>query len=478
MNLKINKIDEFVYEIPSDSHRLMKVPARFFADKNQLEILQKDGSLQQLINVATLPGIVNYSLAMPDIHQGYGFPIGGVAAFDANDGIISPGGVGYDINCGIRLNITNFSKSEIQKELKKIVDEVYSTVPLGAGKGALVSISKKEFEILVQSGMKWAVENNFATSSDKDAVEDKGELPVQSLSGVSQKAFERGITEIGSLGSGNHFIEIAYVNKIYDNELAQKLGLFLNQVVIWIHTGSRGYGHQICSDFARDYQAVSKKYGIELVDRGLACAPFSSEEGQKYYAAMNSAANFAFVNRQLIANTIKKIFEKHLKKIKPLEFYLLYDLAHNIAKLEKHNINGKERKVVVHRKGATRAYPSTKLTDRFKGIGQPVLVPGSMGTSSYLLVAQERSLDLSFGSSCHGAGRTMSRSQAKKSISGNALKEELESKGIYIKTPSLSSLAEEAPEAYKDVEVVVNVVQQLEIAKPLAKMKPIAVIKG
>lgn len=476
--MKINQVDDFIYEIPIEENKFMKVPARFFADPKQLPILLEDDSLKQLVNVASLPGIVGFSLAMPDIHQGYGFPIGGVAAFDAEEGVISPGGVGYDINCGIRLNITNWNKKEISKILGNILNDIYSSIPLGTGKGSLIKISKKEFEKLVTEGIDWAIKNGFATEIDRENIEDKGKLPVASLEGVSQRAFERGISEIGSLGSGNHFIEIGYVSEIFDKEAAEALGLFENQIVIWIHTGSRGYGHQICSDFAKDYQSVSKKYGINLLDRGLACAPFASKEGQEYYNSMNSAANFAFVNRQLISFKIKEIFLNYTKKVKPLKFELLYDLAHNIAKVEQHSVGGKKRKLVVHRKGATRAFPAKLLKGKFSTIGQPVLVPGSMGTSSYVLLGNEKSIELSFGSSCHGAGRVMSRSKAKNEINPKELKEKLEKQGIIIKTPSLSSLSEEAPEAYKDVDTVVSVVNNLKITKPVAKMRPLVVIKG
>ncbi len=478
MSIEITKIDEFIYEISQEFYNKMNVPARFFADSNQIELLQRDESLKQLVNVATLPGIIGFSLAMPDIHQGYGFPIGGVAAFDAESGIISPGGVGYDINCGIRLNTTNWNKKEVQKYLKEIVNGIYSNIPLGTGKGCLIKLSNKEFESLLFEGVHWALKHGYATERDIKCIEDNGSLTVENLSDISERAFERGITEIGSLGSGNHFIEIGYVAKIFEPEVANELELFKDQVVIWIHTGSRGFGHQICSDFIKDFQSVSKKYGIELVDRGLACVPFSSKEGKSYFNAMNAAANFAFVNRQLIANKIKDILQRFAKKIKPLKFELLYDLAHNIAKLEKHKIGNKLKTLVVHRKGATRAFPATHFKGFYSQIGQPVLVPGSMGTVSYVLVAQKNALSLSFGSSCHGAGRVMSRSQAKKNINSKELLSQLESKGIIVKTPSLSNLSEEAPEAYKDVETVVNVVNSLSITKAIAKIKPLVVIKG
>lgn len=476
--MEIKQIDEFIYEIPKDTNNLMQVPARFFADVKQLQLLKQDNSLTQLINVATLPGIVEYSLAMPDIHQGYGFPIGGVAAFDVNEGIISPGGVGYDINCGIRLNVTNWDKNQISKALQNIAHEIYSSIPLGTGKGSLIKIEKKEFEKLVVEGIDWALKNGFAIEEDKECIEDMGKLPVSNLSGVSTKSMERGWSEIGSLGSGNHFIEIGFISDIFDKDIADNFGLFKDQVVVWIHTGSRGYGHQICTDFARDYQTVSKKYGIHLLDRGLACAPFSSKEGQDYFNSMNSAANFAFVNRQLISFKIKEVFLKNSKKIGSLRFDLLYDLAHNIAKVENHTINGKKKRLVVHRKGATRSLPSNKLKGKYSSIGQPVLVPGSMGTSSFILVGKDKSLNLSFGSSCHGAGRLMSRTQAKNEINPISLKEQLEKKGIVIKTPSIGSIAEEAPNAYKDVDTVVNIVANLNIATPVARSKPLVVIKG
>ncbi|MFN3781392.1 MAG: RtcB family protein, partial [Candidatus Kapaibacteriota bacterium] len=401
--MEIKKVDDFIYEIPLDVNKKMKVPARFFADPKQINIITNDDSLKQLVNVASLPGIVGYSLAMPDIHQGYGFPIGGVAAFDVDNGIISPGGVGYDINCGIRLNTTNWNRKEVNKFLKNIVEDIYNSIPLGTGKGSLLKLTKKQFEQLVVDGIDWAIENGYATEKDKYHIEDLGKLPVNDLSGVSDRAIERGNPEIGSLGSGNHFIEIGYVSNVYDEDAANQLGLFKNQIAIWIHTGSRGYGHQICTDFVRDYQNVSKKYGIELVDRGLACAPFSSKEGQMYYNAMNSAANFAFVNRQLIARRIEEVLQNYSRKIKPLKFELLYDLAHNIAKVEKHTVEGKSKKLIVHRKGATRCLPRNKVLGPFSSLGQIVLVPGSMGTASYVLLGDTNALNLSFGSSCHGA---------------------------------------------------------------------------
>lgn len=475
--MKINQIDEFTYEIPQEFNSKMLVPARFFALPEQIKQIIEDSSLNQLVNVATLPGIVKYSLAMPDIHQGYGFPIGGVAAFDTRDGIISPGGVGYDINCGIRVLATNWSRKQIQNFLPQILQEIYIKIPLGTGKGSLLKLSKKEFAELVYRGVEWSVEKGYASEQDLNAIEDRGSLPVGSLSSISERAWERGIDEIGSLGSGNHFIEFSFVDKIYNIEIAEKLNLSADSLVIWIHTGSRGFGHQICSDYASKFQKVAKDYGIELVDRGLACAPFDSKEGQNYFEAMKAAANYAFVNRQLISHKIEEILRTHQKKIAPLNINLIYDVAHNIAKLETHQFGKKKRKLVVHRKGATRAFTSN-LPSKIRKIGQPVLVPGSMGTYSYILAALPKAEEISFGSCCHGAGRIMSRSEAKKSIDSKKLKEDLANLGIIIKTSSPNSLAEEAPNAYKNVTEVVNIVTNLGLAQIVARTKPLGVIKG
>lgn len=475
--MEINQIDEFIYEIPKETNTLMNVPARFYASTKQINQITNDGSLNQLINVATLPGIINYSLAMPDIHQGYGFPIGGVAAFDLKNGIISPGGVGYDINCGIRLITTNWNKEQIRNILPQIIKNIYEQIPVGTGKGSILRISKNQFLELVRKGMEWAVENGYANENEIYAIEDKGVLSVNDISSISNRAWERGIDEIGSLGSGNHFIEIAYVDKIYESEIAKKFNLFENSVVVWIHTGSRGFGHQICSDFASKFQKITKEFGIELVDRGLACAPFESREGQNYYNAMNAAANFAFVNRQLISFKIESIFRSFERKISPLTFSLLYDIAHNIAKVETHKFGNKKRKLIVHRKGATRAF-IRDLPFPFNDTGQPVLVPGSMGTYSFILTALPNAEKIAFGSCCHGAGRILSRSQAKKTINNRQLEKELVNRGIIIKTSNINSLAEEAPEAYKDVNEVVYVVKKLGLAKIVARTKPLGVIKG
>lgn len=478
MDLPIIQIDDFTFEVPKDYSKTMRVPARFYTHPSQINLLKNDGTINQLINTTTLPGIVKFALAMPDMHQGYGFPIGGVVAFDSEYGVISPGGVGYDINCGIRLATTNWDVKSITKYLPEIINKLHREIPVGTGKGSLFRTTRAEFDKIITKGIKWAVEKEFARERDQDHIEDGGVLPVNNLSGISERAIERGISEIGSLGSGNHFVEIGYIDKIYESEVAKELNLFNGQVVVWVHTGSRGFGHQICADFVKQFQLDSKKYAIELPDRGLACVPFQSKEGQDYFNSMNAAANFAFVNRQLITFKIQETLNNFAKKIKPLKFDLLYDVAHNIAKLETHTIENRKKKLVVHRKGATRAFPSSILSGYFSSIGQPVLVPGSMGTASYLLIAKPKSMELSFGSCCHGAGRLLSRSQAKKKISGNELKTLLLRKGIFIETKNINDLAEESPEAYKDIHQVVNVVATLDIAQPVARAKPLGVIKG
>lgn len=478
MDIPIVQTGDFIFEIPKDYSKKMKVPARFYAHPSQINLLKNDGTINQLINTTTLPGIVKFALAMPDMHQGYGFPIGGVAAFDSEQGIISPGGVGYDINCGIRLATTNWHIENTRKYLPEIINKLYKEIPVGAGKGSIIKVTKTEFEKIITKGIEWAITKEFAFETDQEHIEDKGRLPVDTLSGISERAIERGISEIGSLGSGNHFVEIGYIDEIYDTGIAEKLNLFNGQVVIWVHTGSRGFGHQICADFVKQFQVASKKYGIELPDRGLACVPFQSKEGQDYFNSMNAAANFAFVNRQLITFKIQEILNYFTKKIKPLKLNLLYDVAHNIAKLETHTIDNRKKKLVVHRKGATRAFPSSVIHGNFASIGQPVLVPGSMGTASYLLIAKSKSMELAFGSCCHGAGRLLSRSQAKKKISGNELRASLSKKGIYVEAKSINDLAEESPEAYKDIHQIVNIVASLDIAQPVVRTKPLGVIKG
>ncbi|TYB32031.1 MAG: RtcB family protein [Candidatus Mcinerneyibacterium aminivorans] len=475
-----NKIDENLYEIPEDFEKGMNVPARFYASRNTLGIITNDNSLNQLINVAKLPGIIKYALAMPDIHQGYGFPIGGVAAFDYDGGLISPGGVGYDINCGVRLLKSNLQKEEVQNHIKDLTSMIYYSCPTGTGKGACVNVSEKELRKILQNGAGWAVKNNYGDSRDLDYIEDNGQLTADD-SYVSKRAIERGKYQVGSLGSGNHFLEIGYVESIYNRKLAQIYGVRENDVVVQIHCGSRGFGHQVCTDYLKKLSSYINKNNINLPDRQLVYASIHSEEGKGYFNAMNAAANYAFNNRQVLTHYVRRSFEKSLKVLKkPVHLDLIYDITHNIAKIESHTINGKKKKLIVHRKGATRAFgPNHEaIPDKYKNSGQPILVPGSMGTYSYLLAGTEKAMQDTFGSSCHGAGRTMSRTQARKSFGANKLILQLSKKDIHLQAKSKKGVSEEAPGAYKNVNDVVNILNSSGLVEKVARLRPMAVIKG
>lgn len=461
----LQKISDYVWEVPVSFRSDMRVPGRIFASEKLLDLILKDQSLEQVVNVATLPGIQKYSLAMPDIHEGYGFPVGGVAAMDAETGVISPGGIGFDINCGVRLLKSDKSYDEIKNYIPNLTKELYRHIPSGVGRGGRWGLNMRELDAVLERGAAYAREKGYATNDDLECCESRGRLEQADASLVSKKAKERGKNQLGTLGAGNHFAEIQRVEKIFDTETAKKLGLFENQIVIMVHCGSRGLGHQVATDYIQLMLKNSGTYGIILPDRQLACAPFSSLEGQRYFAAMSAAANFAWANRQFITWEIrqawKNVFGQGLKVNSQLS--LIYDVAHNIAKIEKYN----GKKVVVHRKGATRAFPD-----------QPVIIPGSMGTASYLLLGNEKSFEQSFGSTCHGAGRTMSRTRARKQVRGSDLKKELEDRGMSVEAGSLSGLAEEAPEAYKDIELVVEVVERIGIATRVVRLKPVGVIKG
>ena len=475
------RIEDYVYEVPASFRSSMRVPARFYADAKLLDGVKNDRSLEQLINTAVLPGAVKYALAMPDIHQGYGFPIGGVLATELPDGVISPGGVGYDINCGVRLLATHMEKDEIAPYLDDLASALYANCPSGVGKGGSVKLKSGELDRLMELGSKWALKRGFATESDVEHTEESGCLEGADASKVSPRAKERGKGQVGTLGAGNHFIEIDFIDSIFDESAARRIGLFEEQIVVQIHCGSRGLGHQVCSDYVKRYQKAIHKYGLNLPDRELVCAPLSSSEGQDYLAAMKAAANYAFANRQVLANHIRRSFEQSLAgKVNNHHIYQIYDIAHNMAKIETHDVDGQQVKLCVHRKGATRAFGpgSTELPADYRDIGQPVLVPGSMGTASWVLVGTRTSMTQTFGSTCHGAGRTMSRKKAKKSVHGRGLREQLEAQGIHVRAGSLSGLAEEAPIAYKDVNRVVEVVHGAGIAKKVARLKPVAVIKG
>ena len=475
------QLDEHLFEVPVSFRKDMRVPARFYADEELLKGVVTDNSLQQLINTATLPGIVKYALAMPDIHQGYGFPIGGVVATELPDGIISPGGVGYDINCGVRLLATHLNKDEIKPHLEHLATILYSNCPSGVGKGGSIKLKTGELDQVLTSGANWALKRGYGTQADLERTEESGCLSGARPEKVSQRAKSRGKGQVGTLGAGNHFIELDVVDKVFDDHVAQRIGLWQGQIAVQIHCGSRGLGHQVCGDYVKQFQKMIAKYGLHLPDRELVCAPLSSPEGQDYLAAMKAAANYAFANRQVLAFHIRRSFEKVLAgKVSNHHIFQIYDIAHNMAKVETHRIDGKQMQLCVHRKGATRAFgPGTEdLPPAYRDIGQPVLVPGSMGTASWVLVGTEGSMTQTFGSTCHGAGRTMSRKKAKKTIHGATLREELEGRGILIRAGSMPGLAEEAPAAYKDVDRVVNVVHGAGIAKRVAKLKPIAVIKG
>ena len=458
----LQKINDWLWKIPKDFRTDMRVPARIYASEKMLDEIFRDRSLEQLVNVATLPGILNYALAMPDIHEGYGFPVGGVAAFDVEEGVISPGGIGYDINCGVRLLKSHLTFEQIQPYLEKLGNAIYREVPSGVGKGGRLNLKGKDFDDILENGTEGMVKIGYGQGRDLMNIESNGRLEEADAGLVSERAKSRGRDQLGTMGAGNHFVEVEAVDTLYDEAVAHKLGLFKDQVVVLIHTGSRGLGHQIATDYIRKIMPVMRDYNISIPDRELACAPFKSKEGQEYFKAMCAGANFAWANRELITWEVRQAW-RNVLGITGGDLDVVYDVAHNIAKIEEYN----GKKAVVHRKGATRSFPD-----------QPVLIPGSMGTGSYLLVGQEKSLEETFGSSCHGAGRRMSRTQARKEVRGSELKKELEEKGIVINSGSMSGLAEEAPEAYKNVDEVVDVVHNAGIAKKVARMRPVAVIKG
>jgi len=475
------KIDEFLYEIPVSFREGMRVPARFYADDELVAAMTGDRSLEQLVNTATLPGVVRHVLAMPDMHQGYGFPIGGVVATALPDGVISPGGVGYDINCGVRLLASHLRVEQVAPHLDDLASALYANCPSGVGKGGPVKLKPGELDEVMEKGAGWAVRRGYGTEADLERTEENGCLPGADAAKVSARARDRGQNQVGTLGAGNHFIEVDRVEHVVDEALARRIGLSPGQVVVQIHCGSRGLGHQVCTDYVNLFQKAVRKYHYELPDRELVCAPLSSPEGRDYLAAMTSAANYAFANRQVLAFHIRRSFEQVLAgKVKNFGLYQIYDIAHNMAKIETHVVDGRKRELCVHRKGATRAFGpgSEVLPEIYRDIGQPVLVPGSMGTSSWVLVGTEGAMAQTFGSTCHGAGRTMSRHQAKRSVHGAALREELEAGGIHVRAGSLGGLAEEAPAAYKDVDRVVDVVHGAGLAKRVARLTPLAVIKG
>jgi len=453
-----------------------------YADEQMIEHIVADNAHLQVANVACLPGIVGKSLAMPDIHLGYGFAIGGVAAFDPeNGGIISPGGVGYDINCGCRVLRTDLTYDEIKDKIERITDKLASEVPSGVGSKGPISLNSKELDKVLVEGSKWAAKNGYATQDDVIHTEANGALEGADPSKVSSHAKERGADQLGTLGSGNHFLEVQRVEEIFDQKVADAFGLFKGQITIMVHSGSRGLGHQVCTDYIKVMMGALSKYHITVPDRQLCCAPINSPEGLDYFGAMAAAANYAWCNRQLLMHWTRDSFSKVLEASpEKLGIRLVYDVAHNIAKKEKHMVNGKEILLCIHRKGATRAFPAgnPEIPEDYKEVGQPVLIPGDMGRYSYVLVGTEQAMKETWGSVCHGAGRLMSRSAATRQISVSGLLKELEEAGVIVRAASKKGLVEEAPEAYKDVREVVNVIDQAGLAKKVAKMKPLGVVKG
>jgi len=482
MNVKdLRPINEYEWEIPASYRKDMRVPVRIFATRELLEGVLDDKSLEQAVNAATLPGLVGHVLVMPDMHQGYGFPIGGVAATRYPEGVISPGAIGYDINCGVRLLASRIEAQAAAPFMDDLATAVDSYCPSGVGKSGGLSLAVAELDRVCREGSHWAQQEGFASEQDLRRTEAGGRMAGADPAKVSARAKQRGRTQVGTLGAGNHFIEIDRVDRVVHPEAARIMGLEEGCLVVQIHCGSRGFGHQICSDYVQSFQGAVQRYGIQLPDRELVCAPLDSPEGRDYLAAMHCAANFAFANRQVLAFHARRAFEDVLAgKVHNWHLHQVYDIAHNMGKIETHTIDGETMQVCVHRKGATRAFGpgSPELPEEYRPIGQPVLVPGSMGTASWVLVGTSASMQRSFGSTCHGAGRTMSRSKAKQSVRGDELRRTLEAEGIHIRAGSLAGLAEEAPQAYKDVDEVVETVAGAGIALPVARLVPLAVIKG
>ena len=480
MNPRLKRLDQYRLEISPSFKPGMRGPVVIYADE-AIEELIEPAALDQAANTATLPGLAGPALAMPDIHTGYGFPIGGVAAFDARDGVISPGGVGYDINCGVRLLASALELKDLAPRLEALAAALWSRVPAGVGAGGGVQLGKKGQEAPLVKGAAWAVEYGLGRPEDLPRAESGGALPGADPGAVSARALERGRNQLGTLGSGNHFLEIQEVTDVYDEPAARAYGLFKGQVTVMLHTGSRGLGHQVCTDFIEVMRAAAARYGITLADQELAAAPFRSTEGQRYFGAMQAAANYAWANRQALTGLVRETFCGALGLGEnALGMHLVYDVAHNIAKLEEHEVGGKKLKLIVHRKGATRAFGPghPELPAAYAAAGQPVIIPGDMGRASYLLAGTEKAMQETFGSACHGAGRLMSRHEAVRRARGRRIADELAAKGIWVRSSGRETLSEEMPEAYKDVDAVVGVVAGAGIARRVARFRPLAVIKG
>ena len=478
----LKRIDAYIWEIPQGYRHGMRVPGRVYADEVLLEKMRGDLTLRQCANVACLPGIYKFSIVLPDGHQGYGFPIGGVAAFDAENGVISPGGVGYDINCGVRLIRTNLTVDDVKPVLKDLINTLFYLVPSGVGSRGRIRLSMSELDRVLAEGVDWAIDHGYGWSEDADFCEERGHMKVADPAKVSHRAKSRGAPQLGSLGSGNHFLEIQVVDRIYNRDIAKQFGIeHEGQITVMVHTGSRGFGHQVCSDYLRMMERAVRKYGISIPDRELVCAPAKSPEAEDYFAAMACAANFAWANRQMITHWVREAFSRIFKRSPDeLGMELVYDVAHNIAKLEEHRVNGYRRKVFVHRKGATRAFPPghPEIPAKYRSVGQPVLIPGSMGTASYVLVGTKKAMEISFGSTAHGAGRLLSRAAAVRQYRPSAISRELQSRGIIVRAASARVVAEEAPGAYKDVDRVADVSHKVGIALKVVRLVPLAVAKG
>ncbi len=479
---KLEKVDDYRWRIPKDYKKGMRVPGLIYADEGMIRQIIDDQAPEQVANVAFLPGIVGSSLAMPDIHWGYGFAIGGVAAMRVSDGVISPGGVGFDINCGVRIMRTNLAREEVSPRIKELIDALFYAVPSGLGSKGKIKLRSGEIDEVLIKGSRWAVEKGYGRPEDLETTEENGEIKGTDPQRVSARAKERGTPQLGTLGSGNHFLEVAVVDEIYEQDIARVMGIDrVGQVMLYVHCGSRGLGHQVADDYIKEMVRAMQKYGIEVPDRQLACAPVDSPEGKNYLAAMRCAANYAWANRQCITHWVREAFCR-VMGISESEagLQLIYDVTHNIAKIEDHEVAGKKEKLCVHRKGATRAFPAghPDVPPKYAHVGQPILIPGDMGRASYVLVGTEGAMKETFGSTCHGAGRMRSRSAMKKQLSGRDVLNALEARGITVRAGSMSGLAEEAPEAYKDVGDVVRVAHGAGISKKVARTRPIAVVKG
>ncbi len=478
----IERFDDYRWRIPRDPDSCMLTDGILYADDELFEQMRTDAALTQLRNVACMPGIVGPSMAMPDCHYGYGFPIGGVAAFDCDEGVISPGGVGYDINCGVRLLRSDLTEADLREHLDALTNQIFRDVPAGVGESGRIRLDRKQLHRVLEQGSAWAVSQGYGTEDDLEGTEERGCLRGADPAAVSERAMERGLPQLGTVGSGNHFLEIQRVESIYDEQAARAMGIEdPGQVTVMIHTGSRGFGYQVCDDSLKPMQRAAQKYGFELPDRQLACAPIRSPEGEAYYAAMACAANYGWCNRQIISHWVREAFERVLRRgTSHLGLEMVYDVAHNVAKFEDHEVEGRVRQLCVHRKGATRAFGPGReeLPSRYRAIGQPVIVPGDMGTASWLLRGTDVAMQQTFGSTCHGAGRQMSRKAAIKRQPGAEVAEELRSRGIVIRAAGIKTLSEEAPYAYKDVDRVVAVTHGAGISCRVARMTPLAVVKG